>query len=181
MVFDKIHRYRFTDEEDKRLKALVRKLGPGCWNEIAAHMHHRTPRQCRDRWNHYISPHADNSEWKESEDALIIQQLKTYGKQWTKIARHLPGRTAVAVRNRSCKLARRSGTDREIKELLKNEYIRKADRCNEETVFDCIPEPKQISEKPLLPPCYELMEIMNIPITDPLAKELGFNASMVLV
>ncbi|KAL1528797.1 hypothetical protein AB1Y20_010122 [Prymnesium parvum] len=38
--------------------------------------------------------------WTVEEDLLILQLVDTYGKRWSKIAAHLPGRTDNGVRNR---------------------------------------------------------------------------------
>ena len=156
---DKIHRSRFTPKEDKKLKSLVKKYGTNDWSSIAQNLPQRTARQCRDRWNHYINPQTNTSEWHESEDEIIINSLKKYGKQWTLIASFLPGRTSVAVRNRSCKLSRQYDADPYVKHLLKDEYKKKKATTtktpeNEENTN----QEQNYPKRPLLPSCLELLE-----------------------
>jgi hypothetical protein len=47
--------FRFKSTEDIQLVALVRLHGISCWQRIADEMPERNPRQCRDRWNHYLA------------------------------------------------------------------------------------------------------------------------------
>jgi hypothetical protein len=48
-------RSRFLPEEDALLKHLVMKCGLKSWRRVAAELPGRNPRQCRDRWHHYLS------------------------------------------------------------------------------------------------------------------------------
>jgi hypothetical protein len=52
----KIHRFRFTQDEDHILTDLVMRGGQKSWTWIASHLPGRNPRQCRDRWNHFLAP-----------------------------------------------------------------------------------------------------------------------------
>lgn len=125
----KIHRYKFSEQEDLNLQSLVDRFGTKNWGLISQMMNGRTPRQCRDRWNHYLAPTTNSTnEWSDDEDRIIINELKKVGKQWTFIASLLPGRTSIAVRNRSCKLSRKRDCDPYVKELLKDEYKSKSDK-----------------------------------------------------
>ena len=155
---EKIHRFRFTPKEDKKLISLVKKYGTNNWNAIAQNLPQRTARQCRDRWNHYVNPQTNTSEWHENEDEIIINSLKQYGKQWTLIASFLPGRTSVAVRNRSCKLSRRCDADPYIKNLLKDEYKKKNKNQNIQNEACEEQETTIIKKRPQLPSCLELLE-----------------------
>lgn len=153
----KIHRSKFTESEDQYLLALVNRFGTKSWSTISSIMRSRTSRQCRDRWNHYLSPTTNKDDWSTEEDEVIIEQLKKVGKQWTYIASLLPGRTSIAVRNRSCKLARRRDTDSYVRNLLKDEYKKKSERI-------CfVPEPSDSkpSQKVLLPSCNDLLAMIN--------------------
>ncbi|OHS98544.1 r2r3-MYB transcription factor [Tritrichomonas foetus] len=111
-------RVKFLESEDQQLIKLVAQYGPKCWSYIAAQMPGRTPRQCRDRWNHYLAPQTNTSKWTLEEDRMIIKMVKEIGKQWSKIASMFPGRTGIAVRNRCCKLSRQKSADPALKILL---------------------------------------------------------------
>lgn len=50
-----IRRMRFRPDEDIILTHLVCRYGLDSWRRVAAAMPGRNYRQCRDRWNHYLS------------------------------------------------------------------------------------------------------------------------------
>lgn len=85
----------------------------------------RSPRQCRDRWNHYLAPQTNTTKWTLEEDQVIIKMVKKIGKQWSKIASLFPGRTGIAVRNRCCKLSRQKNADPSLKILLQSDPKKK--------------------------------------------------------
>jgi hypothetical protein len=70
---------RFTAEEDAALRLIVKELGESAWPLVAARLPPRNPRQCRDRWNHYLrgpsvpqSVHPPRGEWPAVEIPLTI-------------------------------------------------------------------------------------------------------------
>ena len=89
------------------LKELVSKYGASNWNPISEKFNDRTPRQCRDRWNHYLSRDEIYVAWKEEDDDLLMTLYKENGSKWSKIAKLMKDRTPVTVRNRCCLLLRR--------------------------------------------------------------------------
>ena len=170
----KIHRVKFSIQEDKILVSLVNRFGTKNWNAISQMMKGRSPRQCRDRWNHYLTPTANtDNEWAEEEDQIIIRELKRIGKQWTFIASLLPGRTSIAVRNRSCKLSRQKCCDPVVKELLKDEYKKKTNEIRKETphtsTSSCSYQssPNSNEARVVFPSCQELMEKIRTPLFPP--------------
>lgn len=114
----RIKRIKFQESEDQKLVNLVHQYGIKCWSFISSQMPGRTPRQCRDRWNHYLAPHTNISKWTVEEDQIIIKMVKKIGKQWSRIASLFPGRTGIAVRNRCCKLSRQKNADPSLKIIL---------------------------------------------------------------
>jgi hypothetical protein len=52
----KIHRFRFTLNEDHILTDLMMRGGSKSWTWVASHLPGRNSRQCRDRWNHFLAP-----------------------------------------------------------------------------------------------------------------------------
>ena len=49
-------RAKFTKEEDEMLKNLVENFGDNNWQVISSKMPGRNSRQCRERWQNYLSP-----------------------------------------------------------------------------------------------------------------------------
>jgi hypothetical protein len=78
---------------------LVQQHGPSAWAAIAASMPGRNPRQCRDRWNHYLSKRM-NSPWSPVEDRILLQKIREFGYKWSRIAVFLPDRTEHDVKAR---------------------------------------------------------------------------------
>jgi hypothetical protein len=105
----KISRHRFRSEEDELLRSLVDRFGTECWYEISRHLEGRSPRQCRERWFHYLSPKIVHGNWSSADDRLLISQVELIGQKWAEIARIFPGRTAVALKNRYVAIGARQG------------------------------------------------------------------------
>jgi hypothetical protein len=95
----KITRRKFSPEEDERLMTLVPQIGND-WATIARHLIARTPRQCKERWRHYLSPDVVVGNWTRDEDELLLAKAAQIGPRWTEIAHHFPGRTDIGVKNR---------------------------------------------------------------------------------
>jgi hypothetical protein len=98
----------FTSEEDVRLTELVTMMGVGAWSEIVKMMSGRTSRQCRERWNLYLSPRVCNEPWSPEEDAELIRLFQSVGPKWTSIAANFPKQTANNIKNRQKQLQRRA-------------------------------------------------------------------------
>jgi hypothetical protein len=99
-VFARARSQIFTPKADAQLTELVRKYGTDSWNVVAAGMPGKSVRQCRDRWNNYLSPDVNQSLWTEEEDKVVLREYRNLGEQWRLIAIFLPGRTGPAIRNR---------------------------------------------------------------------------------
>jgi len=87
-------------EEDKLLTKLVLAHGTNNWSGLADMLADRTGKQCRERWHNHLDPDIKKGEWSDNEDALIVAMQRQMGNQWAKIAKHLPGRSDNAVKNR---------------------------------------------------------------------------------
>ncbi|KAF7456064.1 myb protein [Cryptosporidium felis] len=98
-------------EEDELLYQLVQRLGPSSWSETARLLNstlnvNRLAKQCRERWISHVDPRIRRGDWSLSEDRFILNQQNIWGNRWADIARHLPGRTTHAVKNRYHQLQR---------------------------------------------------------------------------
>lgn len=110
-----VKHHHFTAEEDKKLMKLVkctsaemngRKLRNINWRVVAVEMDGRTPRQCRERYCNYLSPHVKRSRWTFEEDLEMLRLYSRYGGQWQKLKELIPGRSAISIRNRYFHLKR---------------------------------------------------------------------------
>jgi len=93
-------RRKFTQEEDNKLRELVKEIGAKKWIEIAKSMPGRTGRQCRDRFQNYLSPILTNGPWTKEDDHLLLQKVIELGSTWSKIVTYFPGRSTNNVKNR---------------------------------------------------------------------------------
>ena len=93
-------RQKFTPEEDLRLRQLVAELGTKAWKKVSARMPDRSTRQCRERYNNYLSPLLKNDPWTSEEDKLLEEKVKEMGQKWSIIAHFFNGRSDVNVKNR---------------------------------------------------------------------------------
>jgi hypothetical protein len=96
-----IQRMKFTSDEDSRLLELCERAGPWKdWSQISNELGNRTPRQCRDRYKHYLNPELRTEEWTPEEDALLEAKVGAYGTRWNRIALFFHNRSEMALRNR---------------------------------------------------------------------------------
>ncbi|KAJ1963921.1 hypothetical protein GGI12_001747 [Dipsacomyces acuminosporus] len=94
-------RSKWSPEEDRLLTEAVMTYGEGDWQSVAACLDNRTGQQVLHRWCKSINPAIRSGRWDEDEDAALLAAVKLYGVgQWTKIAKHVPGRTDVKCRER---------------------------------------------------------------------------------
>jgi hypothetical protein len=83
---------------------LVQELGVHQWGRIARRLGARTPRQCRERWRHYLHPVIVTSPWTAEENALLVEQYKVHGPKWAHLSTLFPGRTEVNLKNQWSKI-----------------------------------------------------------------------------
>jgi hypothetical protein len=107
----KISRHKFTPEEDEILRNLVVQFGKSDWTAIAQHFQNRTPRQCRDRWKHYISPEVVTGNWTEADEQLLLDKVAEIGPKWSTITQLFPGRTDIGVKNHYISLTGRKSKE----------------------------------------------------------------------
>ncbi|OMJ95311.1 hypothetical protein SteCoe_1370 [Stentor coeruleus] len=104
MDCDKRKAKLWKNEEDQILVSLVKQYGSKHWTMISNEFNkvfniERTPKQCRDRWFNNLCQHGKAAPFTDHDITTIIQCLNKYGNQWSKIAKHLPGRTENSIKN----------------------------------------------------------------------------------
>ncbi|TKY50440.1 myb proto-oncogene protein [Spatholobus suberectus] len=90
----------WTMEEDLILINYIANHGEGVWNSLAkASGLKRTGKSCRLRWLNYLRPDVRRGNITPEEQLLIIELHAKWGNRWSKIAKHLPGRTDNEIKN----------------------------------------------------------------------------------
>jgi len=92
---------KWTKTEDRLLAQLVRSLGPRNWQQVAYMLGDRTGSQCLQRWEKVLNPAIRRTRWTEEEDTVLRNSVEVYGLgNWTKVQKHIPGRTDMQCRER---------------------------------------------------------------------------------
>ncbi|KAL5994637.1 hypothetical protein ACLOJK_024690 [Asimina triloba] len=87
-------------DEDIRLVKFVTLLGDRRWDYLAvASGLNRSGKSCRMRWLNYLRPDLKRGRISSEEEDIILQLHALWGNKWSKIARHLPGRTDNEIKN----------------------------------------------------------------------------------
>lgn len=93
-------RRTWSNEEDAVVKQLVQKYGYN-WSKISTEMNHiRSSKQIRDRWLSKLDPQIKKTEWTEEEDIMLVDLFAIMGRRWSAIARKIPGRSEIMIKNR---------------------------------------------------------------------------------
>ncbi|KAJ4877868.1 Transcription factor MYB21 [Raphanus sativus] len=90
----------WTMEEDLILINYIANHGDGVWNTLAKSAGlKRTGKSCRLRWLNYLRPDVRRGNITPEEQLTIMELHAKWGNRWSKIAKHLPGRTDNEIKN----------------------------------------------------------------------------------
>jgi hypothetical protein len=92
-------RIPFTQDEDTNLRKLVQLFGVNHWNAISSFMNNRSPRQCKERYQNYLSPEIQNLPWTPEEVSKLMFLVTIYGSKWKYLTSHFPGRSENNLKN----------------------------------------------------------------------------------
>lgn len=84
----------WTNAEDEVLKAALQKYGSNQWSRIASLLPRKSAKQCKARWNEWLSPSIRKTEWTRDEEERLLHLAKIMPTQWRTIA-PMVGRTAA--------------------------------------------------------------------------------------
>lgn len=97
---NKVRHMKWTREEDELLKQLVNYHGENNWVLVSKFINNRNVRQCKERWNNYLSPRINTSPWTPEEDRILMLKYLEFGNQWSILSRFFKNRTYSSVKNR---------------------------------------------------------------------------------
>lgn len=100
----------FSKKEDETLLELVGVYGTfdhNCWYAISYHMKDRSPRQCRERYQLFLSNGMKKKiKWTKDEDRLLLSKYETLGPRWKMMESFFDGRNSYSIKNRFVSLNR---------------------------------------------------------------------------
>lgn len=85
----------WTKVEDDKVIEHVKLNGMINWPTLE----NRTGKQCRERWLNQLNPILNKTKWTVEEDKVLYDLHSKLGNKWSKIAKHLPGRSDNAIKN----------------------------------------------------------------------------------
>jgi hypothetical protein len=107
-----VFKTKFTPDEDAKLQQVVEEFGHHDWALVSFLHGTRNPRQCRERYQNYLSPTLRADPWTSEEDALLVEKCAQYGTKWNKISEFFTNRSDNSLRNRWQMLERRDTRQR---------------------------------------------------------------------
>ncbi|KAG6469527.1 transcription factor MYB2-like [Zingiber officinale] len=163
-----LRRGPWTTDEDLLLVNYISAHGEGRWNSLARSAGlRRTGKSCRLRWLNYLRPDVRRGNITPEEQLLILELHSRLGNRWSKIARHLPGRTDNEIKNywrtrvqKQAKQMRCDVDSERFADMVRSVWMpRLAERIREQSKLPCSAETsgasfetQRLSSPPMPPP-----------------------------
>lgn len=100
----------FTAEEDQKILDLVQLYQDTSkvnWYFIATQLQGRNVRQCRERYQLFLSDGIKRKvKWTSEEDEILLKQYQVLGPRWKQMESFFEGRTSYSIKNRFISLTR---------------------------------------------------------------------------
>jgi len=100
---DSLRKSKWTEEEDNDLKEIVERCRFGSyipWSKVAYFMPGRSKSQVFNRWAYSLNPSIKRGRFTKEENILMVAAVRRYGTDFSRVARFLPGRTSIQIRER---------------------------------------------------------------------------------
>lgn len=99
---------KWTSVEDMKLISSVNEyLSVGSipdYRMIAKRINHRSPKQCRERYENSLQPDVKRGEWSFDETLILAQLMTSHGQNWAAVKDQLKTRTYNAIKKKGRKL-----------------------------------------------------------------------------
>lgn len=92
----------------------------------------RNARQCKDRWEKFLSPSINQRPFSDDEDYIILMMLEKFGPRWVKITQCLPGRSDVSVRAMYRFLCRHNVSLQQVTNMVDKSQIKSVNKIIDE-------------------------------------------------
>lgn len=103
----------WSNLEDQIVKAAIQKYGTHQWSKVASLLQKKSAKQCETRWNEYLNPKLNFTEFTKEEDARLLDLARRLPNQWRTIADGM-GRTAQVCIDRYNRLLEGDEHDSEL-------------------------------------------------------------------
>ena len=90
----------FAAEEENQLIKLVSIYGENKWSKISSIMTKWDRKQLRDHYVNFVKYNRDDQYFTPEDDKYIMEFTKNHGRSWINIAKNLPGKSPMAIKNR---------------------------------------------------------------------------------
>ena len=123
---------RFSITDDFALLLAFQIYGDN-WPMVSHWIHHKNPKQCRERWLNHIDPNIDTASvtWTNDDILTLLLHYQIHGPKWAHISKQMPGFPQNSLKNKYFKVHRSllKKCDDPIDTLLNFHYMIRESCC----------------------------------------------------